>query len=481
MNLPLLLKSLGLLFVILGVAMVVPLGTSVYYGDSTKVSFIWTSSLTLLSGLSMFFLFSDSTGRVTSRGAIILVASVWLSFTVIGALPFYFSGTFENFIDAWFESASGFTTTGASVVSDIEALPPAILVWRSLIQFLGGMGVIVLSVAILPLVGVGGMDLYRAEAPGPKTDKISARISETARALWILYVVFTVIAGLTYYFLGMSPFDAVNHALTTMSTGGFSTKNASMGGFNSVPIEMAASFFMFLGGVNFVLHFRLFCRGDISIHRDPEFRFYLTIVLAAIALMTLSVWAQSGHEITEALRHSIFQVSTLVSSTGYATYDYLKWSPFAQFMILLIMIVGGSAGSTAGGLKCVRVLLLMKQGVRELHQMLHPRAVIPLRHGGERVSPSIASAIFGHCFLFSLIVVVVSLFQTALGIDIITAVSTTISALSNMGPALGSAGPMLNYSDFPDFVKLLLSFCMIVGRLELFTILVLLTSDFWSS
>ena len=480
MNFPLLFKVLGLLFVILGLAMVVPIATSALYQDAAMGPFVWTASLTLLVGVSLFFLCRESSGKLTSRGAIILVSSVWLSFTLIGAVPFFLSGVFEGFIDALFESASGFTTTGATVVTDIEALPPSIMVWRSLTQFFGGMGVIVLSIAILPLIGEGGMYLYRAEAPGPETDKISARISETARVLWILYLVFTLLAGITYYFLGMSPFDAFNHALTTMATGGFSTKNDSMAGFNSVWIEMAAAFFMFIGGVNFVLHFRLFARRDLSIRKDPELRFYCTMVLASIILLTLSVWSQSGMEIMQALRHSIFQVITFASSTGYATYDYLLWTPFAQFLLLLIMVVGGCAGSTSGGLKCVRALLLMKQGVRELHQMLHPRAVIPLRHGGERVSPAVASAIFGHCFLLILLIVVVTLFQTALGLDIVSALSTTISALCNMGPALGDAGPMLNYSEFPEFVKLLLSFCMIVGRLELYTILVLLTSDFWN-
>jgi len=481
MNFPVIIKALGLLYLILATAMVVPWIAGIYLKEVTGNIFGLSAGLIALLGFLMFWLCRKASGKLGSRGAIVLVALVWTSFTLIGAVPFYLSGDFGNIPDAIFESASGFTTTGATVATNIEGLSAPVLLWRSLIQFLGGMGVIVLSIAILPLVGVGGMELYRAEAPGPKTDKISARISETARALWIIYVLFTVIAGITYFALGMSAFDALNHALTTMATGGFSTKANSIAGFNSSAIEIAATIFMLIGGINFVLHLRLFVRGDTEIVRDSELRFYLALFLVCTILITLSVWRDQAGSIIEALRLAAFQVASIISSTGYVTYDYILWSPFAQLVILNLMVVGGCAGSTSGGLKCIRLMMLFKQGVRELHQMLHPRAVIPLTKGGASVSNATASAIFAHACLFVFIIIITSLFQTAMGIDIVTAISTSVSAVANMGPALGDAGPMLSYAGFPDFIKLLLSGCMIVGRLELFTILVMFTSDFWDS
>jgi len=331
------------------------------------------------------------------------------------------------------------------------------------------------------LVGVGGMDLYRAEAPGPTTDKLTARISETAKVLWILYLVFTSIAVMTYYFLGMSVFDAINHALTTMASGGFSTKNSSFASFANPSLEYACSIFMFLSGINFVLHYRLFLRRDVSILKDPELRFYITMVFIAVLLITICVWVTGGVSFANSFRQALFQITSLASSTGYASADYNLWPYFAQFVIILIMVIGGSAGSTSGGLKCIRAMMLVKQGVRELHQMLHPKGIIPLRLGQSIVNSSTASAIFAHFFLYLLILVVVTLFVTASGLDLVSAVSSVIAALSNMGPALGEAGPMSNYYSFPEHIKLMLAATMIIGRLELFTILVLLTRDFWES
>ena len=364
MNFPVITKALGLLFLILSSTLLVPWLTGVYLEDPSAGVFAYSALSTFLLGILMFTCFRKAPGKLSSRGAILLVALVWTSFTLVGALPFYFSGAYSTIPDAIFESASGFTTTGATVAADIEGLPQPILLWRSLIQFLGGMGVIVLSIAILPLVGVGGMDLYRAEAPGPKTDKISARISETARALWILYLLFTVVAGVTYFALGMSAFDAWNHALTTMSTGGFSTKAESIAGFNNPWIEVAATFFMLIGGINFVLHFRLFVRGDGEVFKDSELRFYLSLILVSICLVAISIWSDLAISAWEALRLAAFQVVSLISSTGFATYDYLLWSPFAQFILLNLMVVGGCAGSTSGGLKCILSLIHISEPTR---------------------------------------------------------------------------------------------------------------------
>lgn len=462
--------------------MLVPLGTAYFLSDASFSAFLKAAVFSLSSGLGLLVFFREASGRIELRGAILVVALVWTSFTLLGALPFYFAGVLPSFVDCWYEASSGFTATGSTVFSEVESLPSGILLWRSLTHFLGGMGVIVLSIAILPMVGVGGMDLYRAESPGPTKDKFTAKVSETARALWIVYMAMTVVAGFTYYFLGMSPFDALNHALSTMAAGGFSTKNESFASFGNPSLEIAASIFMVLSGINFLVHCRLFVRRDEKAIWDPELKFYLTLVLFATVLITFSLLFKSNSlALGEALRLAFFQVSSLISSTGFASADYNFWPPFAQLLLVILMVIGGCAGSPAGGLKCIRAMMLVKQAVRELHQMLHPKAILPLKLGRETVSANIASAIFAHFFLYLLLLVVICLLITASGVDIVTAVTSTISALSNMGPGLNETGPMNNYGGLPGHIKGLLAFVMIVGRLELFTILVLLSRDFWDS
>ena len=481
MNYALIAKALGLLFVGLAAALLFPFGTALYYQEADTAAFGWSALGIFLLGTTLYIKNREARSELRNRDAFLLVGLAWFLVTICGAFPFYFSGAYPSVVDAWFESASGFTTTGATVSTEIESLSHAVLLWRSLAQYLGGMGIIVLSLAILPLLGVGGMELYRAEAPGPTTDKIGSRVSETARALWYLYLGFMVLETVILCFLGMSFFDAVNHGLTTMASGGFSTKNDSVAGFDSPAIEAVITFFMFLAGASFLLHYRFFIRRDLKVFKSPEFRFYITLIAASIVLIAVYLWGDTYQTFSQALRFAAFQVVSLISSTGYATADFLYWGPFAQAVLVAIMICGGCAGSTAGGIKCVRAMMLIKQGFRELYVMVHPSAVYPLKLGGRTIERKVASSIFAFFFLYIVILAITTLFLTATGVDLVTATSATISALSNIGPGLGEVGPMLNYSGLPDLAKLLLASCMIVGRLEIFTILVLFTSEFWKS
>ena len=482
LNISLILNTLGVLSFILGISMVIPLLLSFYYGESDLAPLALSLACAFGLGIVLYLCFPrEDIKQFRSREALLLVTLAWVLATILGAFPFYFSGHFPSLLDAWFESASGFTTTGASVLTDIESLPHGLLLWRSLIQFLGGMGIVVLSLAILPLLGVGGMDLYKAEVPGPTTDKISARVSETARILWVVYVALASVQAVLLVFSGLSPFDAINHALTTMATGGFSTKNQSVASFANPQAEAIIAIFMFFAGINFLLLYRLFVKQQISVLKDRELRFFLVLVSVSILLITATLWGDAYSSFSESFRYASFQVISIASSTGFGTGDFVLWAPFAQVLLLLLMVVGGSAGSTAGGIKCIRAMMLIKQGYRELYQMVHPKAVLPLRLGDQGISPKISSAIFGYFFLYVLLLAVTTLLVCACGVDFVTSFSGTISALSNIGPGLGEVGPALNYSSLPAVAKFLLASCMIIGRLEIFTVLVILTPGFWRS
>ena len=477
----LLLKILGLLWLMLACAMLIPLTYGLCVNDSGVLPLTKSAACVFIVGSLFYLLNRHVDAQLRSRGAFLLVGLGWFSATVFGALPYYLSGFIASPLDAWFESVSGFTTTGATILRDIESLPKSLLLWRSLTQFLGGMGIIVLSLAILPVLGVGGMELFRAEAPGPTSDKISARVSETARALWLVYVLFTLLEALLLWLFGMSPFDAINHAFTTMATGGFSTKNASIGHYQSAAIEWIVSVFMFLAGVNFILHYHLIRRREFLMFKDAEFRFYGFMIFISALCIAFSLWGQQYASFHDSVRLASFQVTAIMSSTGFASADYLIWGAFAQSLIVLLMVIGGCAGSTGGGIKCVRAMMLVKQGYRELYRMVHPKAVLPLKLGKTQVPQHVIQAIFGFFFLYILLLGVASLALTASDVDMVTAFSSVVSALSNIGPGLGEVGPALNYAGLPDFAKFVLSACMIIGRLEIMTVLVLFTTEYWSS
>lgn len=470
-------RVLGLLMMATGAAMTLPALVSLFYGEPEWKIFVYCEIGALAVGGALALL---SRGRrdLQVKDGFVIVSLAWFMVGVIGAFPFWLSGALPSFTDAIFESVSGFTTTGASIGEDIPSLTHGILMWRSLIQWLGGMGIVVLSIAILPILGIGGMQLFKAEAPGPAPDRLTPRIKETAKLLWGVYVLISLVEILTLYFCGMPMFEAICHTFTTMATGGFSTQSDSIGAYSSL-IQWVVVFFMFLAGVNFSLHFIAMSGRLKSYWRDQEFRVYLGVILLAALIVALSNGGAARLEPLENLRHSVFQVVSIVTTTGYGTADYEGWSSVSQFVLLLLMFIGGCAGSTGGGMKNVRLLLLAKHSVNEIRKLLHPRAVYVIRYNGKPVPPEIITNILGFFLLLMLIAVTATFIMTALGLDLVSAVGSVAATLNNIGPGLGSVGPMDNFAHVPDLGKWVLILCMVLGRLELYTVLVLLTPDFW--
>jgi trk system potassium uptake protein TrkH len=405
----------------------------------------------------------------------------WTVLSTIGALPFVLADDPHlSITDAIFESVSGLTTTGATVITHIEGLPTSILYYRQQLQWLGGMGIIVLAVAVLPMLGIGGMQLYRAETPGPMKDsKLTPRITETAKALWYIYLSLTIACGLAYWLAGMSMFDAVGHAFSTVAIGGFSTHDASMGYFNSPAIDMIAVVFMFLAGVNFSLHFVAFRRHSITGYwRDSEFRFYVLLMSSVILVTVLGLYFTETYDRwQDALVNGLFQAVSIGTTAGFTTAEFYNWPGFIAISLLFSSFVGGCAGSTGGGIKVIRLLLLVKQGLREITRLVHPSAQIPVRVGSKTVSSRVVEAVWGFFALYVASFTVMYLALAATGLDLMTAFSAVAACINNLGPGLGTVGA--NYADMHDPGKWILCFAMLLGRLEIFTLLVLLTPAFW--
>ncbi len=472
----------GFIVLIVSLFMLLPVGISIIYGSGDIIPLLLSFGISFASGGLIFALTKRGLRRdIRHRDGFVVVTLSWLSVAFFGALPFLFSDTFTSLTDAYFESMAGFTTTGSSVLTDIEGTPRGILFWRSLTQWLGGMGIVLFSIAVLPLLGGGGMQLFKAEVPEITVDKLRPRLIDTAKALWYIYTSLTVMAAVLYYAGGMEIYDAVSHAFTTLATGGFSTRNTSLAYFQSPFIDMVASVFMFLAGVNYTLYFYAF-RGDLSrFGSSDEFRFYVRVTLAAVLLISLSIWRTGYESIFEAVRYGLFQVTSIMTTTGYATADYEKWPYFSQMLLVVLMFFGGMIGSTGGGMKQVRILLMFRQAYRELYQLIHPRAVTTLKLDTRHLPKEVLGSIWGFVFLFIIIWVFSTLILSAQGIDIITASTTVISALCNVGPALGTAGPAENYASLPSLAKWVLTICMLTGRLEVYTVIILFIPRFWRS
>jgi trk system potassium uptake protein TrkH len=407
------------------------------------------------------------------------VAFGWITATFFGALPYLFTGTFHSLADACFETASGFTTTGSTVMTDIEKNFHGILFWRGLTQWMGGMGIIVLSLAFLPYLGVGGMQLYKAEVPGPTADKLRPRISHSARILWEVYVLISAAQVITLLLGGMNFFDSLSHTFTTMVTGGFSLRNLSVESYQSPFIEYAITFFMFVAGANFSLHY-LFLKGNFrALWDDPEFRFYSGVIFVSTLLITFNLSSHLQVDFLKSFRLALFQVVSIQTTTGYTTADFEKWPAFSQYLLLALMFIGGCAGSTGGAIKCVRIFVLVKQGAMELYQLVHPRAVVTVKLGGKVIPQGILNGILGFFFLYIGIFVLASLALSLLGADIITSVSAVATTLGNVGPGLGEVGPMDNFAHLPIASKWILTACMLFGRLEIYTLLIILFPEFW--
>jgi trk system potassium uptake protein TrkH len=470
---------IGALLCSVGLTMIFPLMFGVYYQDESILPLLYSMGITVIAGGCLIAVFRERTKTLLNhREGMAIVALGWIGAGIAGALPFWFGGML-GFTDALFESVSGFTTTGSTVLTDIEIVPRGLLMWRSLTHWLGGMGIIVLSLAILPFLGVGGMQLYKAEVPGPVPDKLKPRIKDTAMALWKVYLLFSVLQAVLLYFGGMDVFDSICHTFGTMATGGFSTKNASVGHYDSGYLQTVIIIFMFIAGVNFSLHFRLLLGEPGAFLKDAEFRFYTVVVLVSTAVVALAVYGTEYDSFLEALRYAAFQVVSICTTTGFATADYEQWAPVTMAVLLFLTFLGGCAGSTGGGIKCMRVLLLLKQAYHEIFRLIHPHSVSYVKLGNRIVRAEVLSGVLGFFVLYIGLFVLSSTLIAAMGVDVLTAFSATAACIGNIGPGLGSVGPAENFAHLPQAAKWVLTLCMLLGRLEIYTVFILFVPEFW--
>jgi trk system potassium uptake protein TrkH len=468
-------------FFILGLTgfLCIPMGLALIDRGGGLIPFAYTLLAAVITGGSLTMLCRQEPHEINRREGILFVVLAWISAVTIGALPFWFSEYVPSFTDAFFETMSGFTTTGATIMTDIEGLPRSLLLWRALTHWLGGMGIIVLGIAILPLLGTGGMELYRSEFSGARSEKLKPRIAETAMSLWKIYVSLTVAQYIALRFAGMNEFDAVCHAFATMATGGFSTRAISIEAYQSPLIEYIIIFFMIAAGINFTRHYRLLVqRRPREFYRDPEIQAFGFVILAATLVIMISLFSQSSSS-EEKFRQSLFQVVSIVTTTGFSSTDFELWSPFATFVLLVLMFIGGCTGSTAGGMKVSRIVMLLKVVGREFRRMSERRGIFAVRFGGRAVSENTISSLLNLVYLAFIINFAACLFLTAMGIDLITAFSAVAASMFNIGPGLGLVGPADNYAHLPTAVKWVLSLCMLAGRLEFYTVFVIFTPMFW--
>lgn len=478
MHIYLVLRILAFLLIFLGLAMLTPIPFSLYYGDGDHIAILISAGITLAFGAFGTFTLKKKK-ELRPKEGFAVVAFGWIVMSAFGSLPYIISGSIPSFTDAYFETMSGFSTTGATILTDIEVLPHGILFWRSLTHWIGGMGIIVLSIAILPFLGVGGMQLFKAEVPGPMTDKLKPRVKETAKILWGVYLVFTLIETVLLLLGDMSLFDALTHTFGTMATGGFSTKNASVGGFQSAYIDYVIIVFMLIAGINFSLHYRLF-QGDLkSFWKNEEFKFFIGIIIASTIVIGIDTYRNNYETIAEALRYTLFQVLSIVTTTGYGTADYEQWATSSQVLLVMLMFVGGCAGSTGGGMKVLRIYLMIKFVLSEIVKLLHPQAVVPVKIGRTIIERKTMLNIAGFFVAFMFITALGILGLSMMGIDFMTSIGAVVATINNIGPGLNEVGPTDNYAFLPNSAKWLLSFLMIVGRLELFTVIILFSPSYW--
>ena len=473
-------STVGILILIFGGTMLIPLSFDILAHDRSMIPLTKAMGITLASGAAMLAVFRhEKTETISQREGMAIVALGWTAISLFGALPFYFSEASFCFVDSCFESVSGFTTTGSSILTNIEGLSDGLLIWRSFIQWLGGMGIIVLSIAILPLLGVGGMQLYKAEVPSPVPDKLKPRIRDTAMILWRVYALFTVAETLLLMAGGMSFFDALNHAFTTMPTGGFSTKNASVAHFDSIYIDGVIISFMLLAGINFSLHYQLLTGRPLAFWNDAECRFYLAMCLVLTLVVALNIYRSVYADMGQALRYAAFQVVSIITTTGYATADYELWPAMSQIIIFLCMFVGASAGSTGGGMKCLRIMLGFKYCYKELFSLIHPRAVTHIKIGGKPVPEDVVRSVLGFLALYMILFALSTVLLAGLGVDFVTALGAVAATIGNIGPGFGMVGPVDNFAQIPYWGKWLLAWCMLLGRLEIYTLIILIVPEFW--
>jgi len=474
-------QIIGLLLMLFSVTLLPPALVGVFYGDGAVYPFLISFIIILISGLVFWLPVRTLRPDLRLRDGFIIVVVFWVVWGLSGALPFALSANPHlSITDSVFEAVSALTTTGATVITNIDSLPHSILFYRQQLQWLGGMGIIVLAVAILPMLGIGGMQLYRAETPGPmKNNKLTPRITETAKALWYIYLGLTIACAIAYWLAGMGGFDAITHSFSTIAIGGFSTHDASIGYFNSTAIEMVAVVFMLLAGINFALHFVAWRTLDVRTYlHDPEVQTYF-FILGVVAFITVGYLylTDTFTNLGSAIHHGIFQVVSIGTTSGFTTTDYYTWPGFLPVLLIFTSFVGGCAGSTGGGMKVIRFLLLYKQGMREIARLVHPNALIPVKIGNKALPETVINAVWGFFSLYVASFVILMLLLQATGHDQVTSFSAIAACINNLGPGLGEVG--VNYKDISDTAKWILGFAMLLGRLEIFTLLVLLTPTFW--
>ncbi len=480
MHIGLVLRVLAILLLIISFFMIFPVFFAFHYHEEQMVPYFLLSMLiVLIISLPVIFFTRKSPRNLSTRDGFLLVSLSWIFSALFGALPLYLSASIPHFTDAFFEIMSGFTTTGASILTNIESLPKSMLFWRSLTHWLGGMGIVVLTIALFPLLGVGAVQLMKAESPGPTLDKLTPKITETAKILWYIYLTFTVVQTLLLMIGGMNLFDALTHTFGTLATGGFSPKNSSVGYYNSAYVDIVITVFMVLAGGNFVLYYRAISGNVKKLFTNTELKAYLGIFMAAMLIIAIGLYGREYDTFGRSLRYAAFQAASILTTTGYTTTDYAGWPFFTHVVLFILMFIGGCSGSTGGGIKVIRVVTLFKQAINEMKLISHPRGIFSIRLGGNVLKKDTVYTISGFFFLY-LLMLLITTFVVALGDnDIITSMSTALATVGNIGPGFGKIGPTLNYAFYPGYIKWFLSFAMMVGRLEIYTVLVLFTSKFW--
>jgi trk system potassium uptake protein TrkH len=477
-NFGIIVRILGFLLLVEALFMSSALILSFLDGTQKERYFFYALMATTSAGLLFYFAGQKAPAAVGKRDAYVIVSLTWIVTSAFGALPLYLSGYVTSFTDAFFETISGFTTTGSSILTDIEGLPRDLLFWRSLTHWLGGMGIIVLSVAVLPILGIGGMQLFMAEMPGVTYDKLHPRITQTAKRLWGIYVLLTLIQFLLLWAGEMDWFDSVCHTFATMATGGFSTRNASIAAFGPYS-QYVIIVFMILAGTNFTMHYFALHGWFGKVWENEEFRTYLYIILFSTIIIGANLYFYSFGDIEPLLRDALFTVVSILTTTGFVTTDYLQWPTFLWMIIVLLMFIGGSAGSTGGGIKVIRQSLLLKNSFFELRRAIHPAAVLPAKYNGKSVSQDIVYKVMAFFLVYILVFAAGVMVLTAMGVDFETSIGASAACLGNIGPGIGYVGPIFNYAFLPSAAKWVLSFLMVLGRLELFTVLMLFSRHFW--
>ncbi|MBQ2438531.1 MAG: TrkH family potassium uptake protein [Paludibacteraceae bacterium] len=476
-------RTMGALLLIEAVFMTLALGVSLWYGEADSDVFLFSTIVTLLAGVIGLLIGRRAESRMGEREGYLIVAMVWVVFSAFGLLPYYLSGQVPSFTDAWFESMSGFTTTGATIIPDLEVITHGLLFWRSLTQWIGGMGIIVLSIAILPIFGLNGMQLYAAEVSGLTYEKVSPRIADTAKMMWSIYVLLTVTEVVALWLCGMDMFDAICHSFSTIATGGFSTHNNSLEYYDSAAIHYTVTFFMFISGINFVLLIYLLRGKARNFFQDEELRWYSVAVLMFTVMLTVGLYiARPGWtavQMERAFRDSIFTVISSMTSTGYTISDYMYWPVVAWVVIFFLMLTGACAGSTAGGIKWVRLAIILKNGVAEFQRRIHPNAIIPVKLNEKNVPQQTINNIMAFLIFYIFIIVITVVIFSATGVNFDESIGAAVSAIGNVGISIGQFGPAGTYAEFPTVAKWVMSFVMLIGRLEIFTVLLLFTRALW--